>query len=273
MSSATSSPSSLPSSSLHLAPPSPLATATSPPSSDEPPPTSALAGVPELSTYATSSVDEKVAALKLVADSVAQQRQTASRALIFHPLCLGVFGVVLAGVAQVLLVGGGPRSHVAIIGTTWAGLTMAFLLIVRWATSGYIDLAERISWTWLQDDESKTDEVIVTKFGDEIIGAAVLRIVLEGGKGRRKKMGRGVLRAWTVRLRFRGKGVGEGLLEESLKLIKGRGAEGLTFAEDHANSGRILPPLFNGVFDRKEKRAKDALEAVVEAQQGSGKKR
>lgn len=55
-----------------------------------------LAGVPPLTTYVAEDGEDKIAALKLVADSIAQQRQAASRVLLSHPLNVGVFGIVLA---------------------------------------------------------------------------------------------------------------------------------------------------------------------------------
>ncbi|KAI9721962.1 MAG: hypothetical protein M1812_001920 [Candelaria pacifica] len=270
MSSVTSSPAFPPTTSSTLPPPSPLAGATNPSSSEQPPDNNPLANVPSLTTYLTTSSSEKISALKLVADSVAQQRQTASRALIFHPLALGALGLVLAIVAQILL--NRPRGHVALVATTWAGITMAALLSVRWATGGYIEAAEGINWKWLCDDEGREDEVLVTRFGEEVIGCVILRFVAEGGKGRRKRVARGVIRGWAVRLRYRGKGVGLGLLEETVGVVRERGAEGVEFAADHANSKRILPSLFNGGFDRRDRKARRKLEELVDAQ-GLSKKR
>lgn len=67
---------------------------------EDAPPRDHLEGVPPLSTYVAESAEDKVAALKLIADSIAQQRQMASRILISHPVNLAVFGVVLAVAAQ-----------------------------------------------------------------------------------------------------------------------------------------------------------------------------
>ncbi len=112
---------------------------------------------------------------------------------------------------------------------------MAALLSVRWATGGYIEAAERINWKWMCDDEGREDEVLVTRFGEEVIGCVVFRVVAEGGKGRRKRVARGAVRGWAVRLRYRGKGVGVGLLEETVGVVRERGAEGVEFAPDHAS--------------------------------------
>ncbi|KAI1011936.1 hypothetical protein LB503_004267 [Fusarium chuoi] len=51
---------------------------------------------PPLSIEILTDPKEKKDALKLIADSVAQQRQTASRAMIFHPIPLSVFIAILA---------------------------------------------------------------------------------------------------------------------------------------------------------------------------------
>ena len=90
---------------------------------------------------------------------------------------------------------------------------------------------------------------MVVRWGEEVIGALVLGWADEvgggrRGKGRGKKCGRGVVRAWTVRLKYRGKGVGEGLLEEAVRVCMERGAEGVEFADDHASELAPFFPIF-----------------------------
>lgn len=114
--------------------------------------------------------------------------------------------------------------------TTVAGVAVSFLAAVQYLTRGYLFHAEKLKWEWLGEDT-----VIVTKFGDEVIGAVVLGWE-KGEKGtRRKKSGRGIVRAWTVRLKYRHKGVGQALLEETVKVVGERGGDGIEFAEDHAS--------------------------------------
>ena len=48
--------------------------------------------IPQLSTYTAESEDDRIEGLRLVADSVAQQRQVSSKMLIFHPVTLATFG-------------------------------------------------------------------------------------------------------------------------------------------------------------------------------------
>lgn len=225
--------------------------------------------IPELKTYPLTPNDKDtlIPALRLIADSVAQQRQTAARALIFHPLWLSIMVIVIAVVYKALYAG---PADLPLIGTTSAGCVMAGLLVVRGLTGGYIEEAERVGrWEWLfpsrSTDSSTGTEggeqvVLVTQFGERIIGAVVLR-------GVRAADGNvtGVIRAWTVERRYRGKGVGVGLLEEAVEMCKEKGWEGPVFDEEHANAKRVLPGLFNGGFERREKWARGVLERVKSA--------
>lgn len=196
-------------------------------------PSDPLAGVPELKTYLTSDGDEKINALQLVADSVAQMRQQANNALIFHPLNLAVFVAILALVARYMLNLG---YDTIAAGMTCTGIIFAALASLRILTQGYLRKAESINWDWLG-----SADVIVTKFGDDVIGAAVIDWVSGESKTRRKKARRCEIRGWTVKQRYRKKGVGAALLEEAVKESKRKGAESLDFAEDHAS--KSLSPL------------------------------
>ena len=243
-----------------------------------------IASLPPLTTQPALSSDDKVAALRLVADSVAQQRQLASRALIFHPLTVVSSVGLLAMIGQWLYKG--SRSDLAVIGTTFGGIIMAVLISVRWASGGYIPLAEETgTWAWLDRGQTsgKEDDILITKFGDEVIGALVLRGAKDvdsgsaggGGSPRKRRQSggagrlKGIVRAWTVKQRYRKKRVGEGLLEEAMRMCNERGWSGPRFAEDHANSRRVLPATFNGGFDRRDRRAKDMLAAMVGETSGS----
>ncbi|KAL9111021.1 MAG: hypothetical protein Q9227_004454 [Pyrenula ochraceoflavens] len=245
-----------------LPPPSPFPPSVS--SNSDP-----LANVPALETYTASSEEDKIAALNLVADSVAQQRQLASKAIIFHPIVIAGWVLLLAVVAQFLYKG--STSDLAIVATTWAGCVMAGLLMVRWATQGYLDMAENVgTWKWLFSG-GRDVEILITKFGDKVIGVLILRI----GRGesssptsrgnRSKKKTTACIRAWVVMRRYRRKGVGGGLLEEAVRICKERGCTP-NFADDHANSGRVLPAIFNGGFEKQETKARDVLGSIVEEQ-------
>ncbi|KAF2994516.1 hypothetical protein E8E13_002965 [Curvularia kusanoi] len=214
--------------------------------------------IPQLSTYTASTPDDRIDGLNLIADSVAQQRQVASKTMIFHPVNLAALGVVMAVVAQYML-----RAHgdYFVFGTTAGGIVMAFLIAIRWATGGYLMLAEEVGAEWLGDDR-----VIVAKWGEDVIGALVLGWA-DGDaakkRGRRRR-GKAIVRGWTVKLKYRGKGVGEGLLEEAVRVAGEKGADGILFAADHANSKRILPSIYNGFLDKQEAKAEKALRKVAD---------
>ncbi|KAK8249632.1 hypothetical protein IWZ00DRAFT_544609 [Phyllosticta capitalensis] len=251
------------------APSPPKAPAEARPSSTEAPGDDPLADVPELVTTVATSQDDKIAALKLVADSVAQQRQAASWALLSHPTMLAVYVGLMAVVSHFVwrTAGDWPR-----LLTTAAGVTMTLLVAVRLVTGRYISLAEEINWSFLDD----ADSIIVTRFGERIIGVLVLGWAgpnMQGNRAQRRRKGKGVIKAWTVLLKYRGKGVGLGLLEEAVRETVQRGGEGVEFADEHANSHRVLPAYFNGPFERVEKRARKALQSVVDTSGAFGRRR
>ena len=195
------------------------------------------AEIPPLSTYTAETEEDRVDGLRLVADSVAQQRQVASKILIFHPINLAAFFLVIAIAVQRLYT---DTDSLYVIATTVGGIAMAFLVAVRWATSRYLALAEDINWEWLGEDR-----LIVVKWGEEVIGALVLgwadNDAAKKPRGGRRRRGKAVVRAWTVRVKYRGKGVGEGLLEEAVKVAGERGADGILFERDHASEFYHMP--------------------------------
>lgn len=170
---------------------------------------------------------------------------------------------------------------IGIVLTTCAGVTMVCLVAVRGATSGYIHLAEDFSWKFAQNEDGEGDTIIGSRYGEEIIGALILRLERNGSNGgsprkrRASKGGKGIIRAWTTRIKYRGTNVGTGLLEEAVRVSRerlGNSAE-VGFAVEHANSKMVLPEMFNGVFRKGERRAAQALEHVIKNETGNRKKR
>lgn len=167
---------------------------------------------------------------------------------------------------------------------------MAVLVAVRGATGQYLVAAEKIGWKWLEvvaedEDENnvvKGDEtvILITKWGQEIIAVVVVKV--------QKKEKKGLIRAWTTGLRYRGKGVGKDLLEQGVDVALGRGCREVVFDEKHASefspfhlvpelcpkpwirsdSTRVLPTFFNRTFDRREQRARKTLAVIVAARKG-----
>lgn len=239
--------------------------------------TNPLDGVPPLTTTTLTTSEDKISALKLVADSIAQQRQFAARAVIFHPLTLSAYILLLGIISQLLYK---DRGDIGIVLTTAAGVTMACLVGIRGLTSGYLSLAESFNWDFARNEDGEEDVILGSRYGDELIGALILRLEPHGpaATGKRKSSksksgGNGVVRAWTVRNKYRGKGVGTELLEEAVRVSRerlGRDA-GVGFAAEHANSKMVVPEIFNGRFRRRERMAGRLLESVVAGVGGNGR--
>ncbi|KAK5112604.1 hypothetical protein LTR62_003918 [Meristemomyces frigidus] len=260
-----STPPSMRASTSSLPPPSPLSQPVDSPMADTHPASDPLSDIPELHTYWATTDDDRIEALKLTADSIAQMRQQANSSLITNPLNMAVAVAILALTARYFTE---TRSDVWLAGTTCAGILMAMLAACRWLTQEYIFTAETINFEWLGDAD-----VVVTKFGDEIIGTAMVDWVSGEGRQKRKKAWKGEVKAWTVKLRYRGKSVGTALLEEVVKEAKGKGAETVEFAEDHANAKRILPSFYNGAFDKRARKARELLSDLLENSPVRGKRR
>lgn len=240
-----------------------------------------LDGVPPLTTELATEEADIIAALKLVADSVAQQRNVAARVLLFHPLNVVVFTVLFSIIMQYLYKPGNFGKML----TTATGVVMMALVSVRQLTSGYIFAAEEINKGWLSDDQ-----ILISKFGEDVIGALVFGWEKGEGRGnRRKSRGKGVVRAWTVKLRYRGKGVGTELLEQAVQETRKRGGDDLVFSDDHASkfehvyhiglsanklidSKMFLPKFFQAPLLRKDDKYRKQLEDISGANLGRGKR-
>jgi hypothetical protein len=241
--------------------------------------------IPPLSLGVLSEREEKVDALRLIADSIAQQRQLASLTLVSHPLMLAVLVLLLAMVYQFSWVY--RKQDLGMALSMGSGAIMIYLMTIRYFASGYVAEAEKLKWEWLTAEDGEEDVIIGTRFGEDMIGTLVLRLEpkdpsLTGSKKKHNrsgsgalKGGRGVIRAWTTRLRFRGKGVGTDMLQEAVRITRercGKDAE-VGFAAEHANSVMLLPGMFNKPFRKREMKAARALESVLEESEGTKRKR
>lgn len=236
-----------------------------------------LDSIPPLTTGVLTNEAEKVSGLKLIADSIAQQRQLASRAVLFHPIIIAAYVGLLAITTQLLYK---TRGDLGVLLTTVAGVTMACLVGVRSFTAGYITLAEDVNWKFIQNEDGGDDIIIGSRYGEDVIGALILRLERSchspsKRKAKSKTGGKGVVRAWTTKMRYRGTGIGTDLLQEAVRVTReklGNSAE-IGFAAEHANSKMILPEMFNRGFRKREMKAAKALETVVEGEFGGKKKR
>lgn len=242
-----------------------------------------LDDIPPLSLDVLTTHNDKVDALNLVADSVAQQRQRASSSLIFHPLLVSGLVASLALTYQ-LTWARKPEADrdFGVAMTLFSGVIMAYLLAIRYATAGYIEIAEDFRWDWMVSPDTGDEDVVIgAKFGSEMIGALVLRLETNAAAPRKKRGnhnlrgGKGVIRAWTTKLRYRGRGVGADMLHEAVRMTRekcGKDAE-IGFAAEHANSRMVLPEMFNRAFRKGERRAALALEKVLGDWEGARRKR
>ncbi|RMY72487.1 hypothetical protein D0864_10411, partial [Hortaea werneckii] len=181
------------------------------------------------------------------------------------PFNLAVGVAILALVARYIH----DRNHDKYLtGTTCAGILMAFLTAFRYLTKDYLFRAETIDFAWLGDAD-----VLVTKFGDEVIGTVIVDWLSGESRAKRKKAWRGEIKAWTVRMKYRRKGVGSAVLEEAVREARRKGAESLEFAHDHANALRVLPGLYNRAFDQRERRACDLLQDLLAVSPVRGKRK
>ncbi|KAG6041657.1 hypothetical protein E4U41_003095 [Claviceps citrina] len=230
-------------------------------------------GIPSLAFGVLTNEVDKQDAMRLVADSIAQQRQVASFSVIVHPAC---FAGLVAGCAAIYRLHARRDFGTALI--MMCGLVLAFLAAVRLLTAQYIRLAESFRWTqWIANPEGGDDDyVLAARFGDEIIATLVLRMAAPARSNKKTTTtssansgGSGaVIRAWTTRYKYRNKGVGGDMLRLAVLTTRSKcGDEGarLAFDPQHANSARPLPDMFNRPFIKREERALLALEHAIAA--------
>lgn len=227
--------------------------------------------LPELVIDVLHDPQAKRDALKLVVDSVAQQRQTASRILIFHPYCLAL--LVAAGSVAAYFV---RDKDLGVLLLSGGSLIIIYLSTIRYLTSPYISKAEDTDWEkWLHGPDDVDDSIIGAKYGSEIIGALVLQLDQTSPRNKKTtKAGHATIRAWTTRLRYRNKGLGADLLLKAVEIAKQKLGQDtvVAFADDHANAARILHRAFNKEFDSQERRAQQTLSHAIERwERGEGK--
>ncbi|KJK80355.1 hypothetical protein H634G_04594 [Metarhizium anisopliae BRIP 53293] len=216
-----------------LQPPSP-----SPPAASSEPPLAPIDDIPPLSLDALKSQNDKLDGLRLVADSVSEMRHRASKAVVLHPLCLAAVAAAHMAIYQFVYIPNRDASRALMLAS---GITMIYMATIRFLTSGYDTLAERMGSPATNPKRKSRSR------------SASLR----GGKG--------VIRAWTTKPGYRGQGVGKKLLREAVRLARdrcGKDAQ-VGFALEHANSTMLLPAMFNKAFRKDEVCAAKALEGAV----------
>ncbi|KAL2044339.1 hypothetical protein N7G274_003044 [Stereocaulon virgatum] len=200
--------------------------------------------------------------LRLIATSINEQRYLAAKAFLTHQITIAT---LLLSTSILYKLTSPTLLLLLLASTTFLALTTLYII-----TLPYGHLALDIDTDWLNATPRRNNTthghghghgkcedpiVLVSRWGDQIIATLVLRVV--------KRERKAYVRAWTVDCAFRKRGVGSALLEEAVRVAWGKGARCVVFDEGHANSHRVLPESFGGVFDELEAKARMLLAATV----------
>ncbi|OAA60857.1 acetyltransferase, GNAT family [Cordyceps fumosorosea ARSEF 2679] len=241
-----------------MAPSTRITTTSSTSSSNEP-------EIPQLTYTVAQTTEEKRDALRLVADTIAQQRQVASTTIIFHPAVLGPFAALLSALVY--------RSRHDWVGAVIfvAGVLVAYLAAVQYFTYGYLQRAEAFNWkAFITPEEGEgEDTVMYARYGDSIIATLVLRLgkATKTNTSSKKKGSRSAaqIRAWATRLRYRGTGVGGDMLRNAVAFSRSSLglAASIEFSDPHAHTVDTTK-RFTAPFARREAKARQALAQAIE---------
>lgn len=183
-----------------------------------------MAELPQLSFEPTTDKKDFVSALLLIANSIAQQRQTVNNTITLHPYFLAPLIALYSLIIKLNYKG--RTGDVPTIGILLAGATIAILSIMSKYTAPYLNKAEKVGCDagYKEMFEEGKKEVIVAKWGETVIGVAVLDV---GDKEEAKVI------AWTTMLRYRGKGVGRGVMETAVEVAKKRGCKKVVWSGEN----------------------------------------
>ncbi|CAI7617692.1 unnamed protein product [Penicillium glandicola] len=257
---------------------------------------------PGQSTDVATEDFEIIAALKLIAVSVTQQRHLAAKSLILHPITLTLVAVSFAYSVNAVYQDPSGWPYIAVICATavLATLSIVIRLVARYNNEA--EKVETLSWLYGHDPSKEVSTttaeedpafnsdngvtfVLVHRFGGRIVGALVMSIASSGIQPHPKNKARNLptgqnysafIRAWTVQTGFRGYGVGAALLNEAIMICYEHKWKGPRFANSHANSLRVFPSIFHWDMDqasdmwnsylRKRAEAHRQSRALLEAQ-------
>lgn len=211
--------------------------------------------LPPLTYKILTTEDDKRNACRLITDSIAQQRQIASISIIFHPIVFASLAIT----ATALWTYSSSEFGTKLISV--CGLIITFLVTVRMFTAAYIHAAEDFQWDQFISGPNGEDVVFGAQFGDALIGTLVLRLdkTAHKGKAKTKKANTALIRAWTTKMRYRGKGVGGDLLRLAVAKAFEASSADIMFDPSHANSLLPLYNTFNRAFKTRDEKARKAL--------------
>ncbi|KAJ6780847.1 hypothetical protein PWT90_00534 [Aphanocladium album] len=240
-----------------------------------------LEDIPELSLDTLRTEEEQKEGLKLLADTVAGMRTPATVTVMSHPSCLVPFSTFLSIIYYTRYTIPG---HFKVTACYTYGSVILYIFFIWCLARPYKTFAKDINRAWL-DEEGPNRDIMVGARGkdNKLAGVVVLRLspklVPTGGRRRTRSLsfkgGRGLIRAWAVRRKCRGRGVGKELLQEAVRVTRdrcGRDAD-VGFVQDHAHSRLIFHNMFNGFFHKVEIGADKALRTAVSEWSGVRKKK
>ena len=220
--------------------------------------------LPALTLEPTTIRAERVAALRLISNSIAQQRQALNRRILSHWYFLAPAGAFVAIVAGVNY----RHDHgLATLVIILAAVLMALFSLVLRFSHDYVEHAEAIGCEagyarFIGDSGPEGDGavVIVARWNGRVIGAVVLRNVAAAAAAAATPA-RWEVWAWTVELRYRGKGLGKDLvfhlsaqlneantvqLKTAVAVAHEKSAKSgpvqIEWAKDHASESGLLRP-------------------------------
>ena len=184
--------------------------------------------LPTLTLEPTTVRAERVAALRLISNSIAQQRQTLNRRILSHWHFLAPASAFLTAIGAANY----RRDHglVMLMIILAAVLTGLFSLVLRFSHD-YIERAEALGCDggyarFIGDAAPQGDGavVVVARWDGRVIGAVVLKNVAAAAAAataptNTTEAARWEVWAWTVDLRYRGKGLGKDLVLHSTLLL------------------------------------------------------
>lgn len=231
-----------------------------------------LDDIPELSLDLLRTEEEQEEGLDLLAATVAGMRTPATVTVMSHPSCLVPLTTFLSVIYYTRYTIPG---HFKVTACCTYGSVFIYILLIWCLARPYKTFAKDINRAWL-DEEGPDRDIMVGARGkdNKLAGVVVLRLspklVPTGGRRHRTrslsfKGGRGLIRAWAVRRKSRGRGVGKELLQEAVRITRdrcGKDAE-VGFVQDHAHSRLIFHNMFNSFFRKVEIGADKALRTAI----------
>lgn len=241
-----------------------------------------LEDIPELTLDPLQTEEDQEEGLKLLADTVSGMRTPATVSVMSHPSCIVPLS---AFISLIYYSRYNIPGHFKLTACLTYGSVFVYIFVIWCLSRPYKTFSKDINRDWLDAEGPNRDIMIGARHtkNKKLAGVVVLRLSpkLVPTSGRRRghslsfKGGRGHIRAWAVRRKARGRGVGKELLQAAVRLARDRCGKDtdVDFLADHAHSKLIFHNMFNGFFEKVDEAAKKALRSVVDERSMTRKKK